>query len=93
MPWLVPASRMPASLGEACGDAPEPQVISARDAYGDVSFGDWITLVIEVDDDLAKQSPFTELGRTVTQKDFPAIVAAIREQNRAEFGEGSDRPE
>ena len=48
---------------------------------------------IEVDDDLAKQSPFTELGRTVTQKDFPAIVAAIREQNRAEFGGGSDRPE
>jgi hypothetical protein len=92
-PWLVPASRMPASLREACGDAPEPQVISARDAYGDVSFGDWITLVIEVDDDLAEQSPFTELGRTVTQKDFPAIVAAIREQNRAEFGEGSDQPE
>ncbi len=58
-----------------------------------MTFGDWVTLEIEVDDTLAKQSPFTELGRTVTQRDFPGIVAAIREQNRAEFGDNADRPD
>ncbi len=92
-PWLVPTSRMPASLREACGDSPEPQRLAAPEEYGGVAFGDWITLEIVVDDGLAKQSPFTELGRSVTQQDFPAIVAAIRAQNRAEFGEGADRPD
>ena len=52
-----------------------------------------IDFEIRVDDDLAEQSPFTEMGRTVTQKDFPAIVKVIRKQNRAEFGEGADRPD
>ena len=53
----------------------------------------WVTLEIVVDDDIAKRDPFTKIGRTVTQGDFPTIVAAIRNQNRAEFGEDADRPD
>jgi hypothetical protein len=92
-PWLVPPSRMPASLRDACGDAPEPQVLAAPESYAGVSFGDWVTLEIVVDDDIAKRDPFTKIGRRVTQGDFPTIVAAIRNQNRAEFGEDADRPD
>jgi hypothetical protein len=93
VPWLVPVSRMPASLREACGADPQPHKLGAPDSYAGVTFGDWVTLEIEVDDTLATQSPFTEIGRTVTQRDFPGIVAAIREQNRAEFGDNADRPD
>jgi hypothetical protein len=93
VPWLVPPSRMPTSLRDACGDAPQPQVLAAPESYAGVNFGDWVTLEIVVDDDIAKQDPFTTIGRTVTQSDFPKIVAAIRNQNRAEFGEDADRPD
>jgi hypothetical protein len=90
VPWLVPASRMPDSLREICGDDPQPQPVSALNDYAGVRFGDWITLEIVVDDDIAAQVPFATLGRRVTQKDFPAIVSVIREQNLAEFGEHAD---
>jgi hypothetical protein len=93
VPWLVPAARMPASLREICGDDPQPQPVAAPDEYAGVRFADWVTLEIVVDDEIAGQEPFTTLGRRVTQKDFPAIVSAIRKQNRAEFGDGADRPE
>jgi hypothetical protein len=36
-----------------------------------------------VDPAIASQAPFDAMGSFVTQDDFPAIVAAIREQNRA----------
>ena len=93
VPWLLPASRMPASLREICGDDPQPQPVTAPDEYAGVRFGDWVTLEIVVDDEIAGQEPFTTLGRRVTQKDFPAIVSAIRRQNQVEFGDGADRPD
>ena len=92
-PWLVPPSKMPASLREACGDAPKPQVLSAPESYAGVVFGDWVTLEIEVTDEIAKQDPFTKIGRKFTQSDFPMIVAEIRAQNRSEFGDAADRPD
>jgi hypothetical protein len=52
-----------------------------------------VTLHITVNDSLAEQSPFPKIGRVITQADFPAIVAAIREQNRDEFGQDADRPD
>ena len=92
-PWLVPVSRMPATLQEACGDSPEAQNLNVPDEYGGVDFGKWITLEIVLGDKLAGQAPFTAIGRTVTQSDFPRIVEAIRKQNRAEFGDRADRPD
>jgi FAD/FMN-containing dehydrogenase len=92
-PWLVPVSRMPETLREACGDAPEAQNLNAPEEHSGVGFGKWITLEIVLDDELAGQAPFTTIGRTVTQSDFPRIVEEIRKQNRAEFGDRADRPD
>ena len=93
LPWLVPPSRMPAELSNLCGDTPEPHVLHAPETYAGVTFGDWVTLEIEVSDEIAERFPFTEIGRTITQSDFPTIVEAIREQNRSEFGDDADRPD
>jgi hypothetical protein len=92
-PWLVPVSRMPAALREACGDAPEAQNLNVPEEHGGVDVGKWVTLEIVLSDELASQAPFTAIGRTVTQADFPRIVEEIRKQNRAEFGDRADRPD
>ena len=84
---------MPATLQEACGDSPEAQNLNVPDEYGGVDFGKWITLEIVLSDKLASQAPFTAIGRTVAQSDFPRIVEEIRKQNRAEFGDRADRPD
>jgi hypothetical protein len=91
-PWLVSAELAPESLREICGDAPRPVTVSIPDGIMGLKFSDWVSLQIEVDDNLAAQAPFTEIGRSVTQADFPRIIEAIREQNREEFGPGADQP-
>ncbi len=48
---------------------------------------------IDVEESLAIQAPFNEIGRRVTQADYPRIIEVIREQNREEFGPDADRPE
>jgi hypothetical protein len=52
-----------------------------------------LTLEIEVGEPMAEEFPFLNPGsRIVTQEDFPEIIATIRKENAAEFGEGADRP-
>ena len=48
---------------------------------------------MHVDPAIASQPPFDALSSSVTQDDFPAILEAIREQNRREFGPFADRPD
>ncbi len=91
-PWLIPAALTSESLRKVCGDNPKPVTISISDGIMGEKFSDWVRLEIEVDDNLAAQAPFTEIGRSVTQADFPRIIEAIREQNREEFGPGADQP-
>jgi hypothetical protein len=85
-PWLVPAERMPASLRAICGDAPDPVFVTNFDEMVGENFQDWVDIEIEVDENLAAQAPFTEIGRTISQDDFSRIIETIREQNREEFG-------
>jgi hypothetical protein len=92
-PWLVPMERAPETLRKICGDDPKPIAVSIPDGIMGRKFSDWVTLHIEVDDNLAAQAPFTEIGRSVTQADFPRIIEAIREQNREEFGPDADQPD
>ncbi len=92
-PWLVSAGLAPESLREICGDDPNPVTISIPDEIMGLKFSDWVSLKIEVDDNLAAQAPFTEIGRSVSQADFPRIIEAIREQNREEFGPRADQPD
>jgi hypothetical protein len=91
-PWLIPDALVPDSLRAICGDHPEPVTVSIPDGIMGVKFSDFVNLQIEVDDNLAAQAPFTEIGRTLTQADFPRIIEAIREQNREEFGPNADQP-
>ena len=58
-----------------------------------VAFADWVTLEIRPSDDLREQPPFTTYGPVITQRDFPALVAEVRKQNLAEFGERADQPD
>ena len=67
--------------------------IATPDSVLKMRFSDWVTLEIDIDDDLAAQTPFTEIGRKITQADYPRIIEAIREQNREEFGPDADQPE
>jgi hypothetical protein len=91
-PWLVPASLAPESLRQICGDDPKPIVTANPDSMLSMKFSDWVNLWVDVDDNLAAQAPFVELGRRVSQADFPSIIEAIREQNRQEFGPRADQP-
>ena len=92
-PWLVPASLAPAELVAACGENPEPVLLKAPDRTEDVIFADWVTLEIRPSDDLREQVPFTSYGPVITQQDLPALVAEVRKQNLAQFGERADRPD
>jgi hypothetical protein len=91
-PWLVPESLAPEPLQRTCGEDPMPVVIANPDNMLGMKFSDWVNLWVDVDDNLAAQAPFTEIGRRVSQADFPRIIGAIREQNREEFGPHADEP-
>jgi len=91
-PWRVPVALAPESLRETCGDDPNPVTISIASGMLGLKFSDWVSLQIEIDDNLAAQAPFSEIGRSVTQADFPRIIEVIREQNREEFGPDADQP-
>jgi hypothetical protein len=92
-PWLVPASLAPESLRRVCGDDPKPVATPNPDKLLKMKFSDWIHLSIDLDDNLAAQAPFTEIGPTVTQADFPRIIEAIRAQNLEEAGPRADQPD
>lgn len=92
-PWLVPTELASESLHKICGDDPKAIAISIASEMMGQQFSDWVSLQIEVDDNLAAQAPFTEIGRTLTQADFPRIIEAIRAQNREEFGPDANQPD
>ncbi len=93
MPWLVPPLRAPESLKAACGEEPDPLPLPLVTRALGLDIDDFVRLEIEVDDNLAAQEPFRTMGRKITDKDFPAIIAAIREQNCEEFGPEADVPD
>ncbi len=92
-PWLIPAERAPESLREICGDDPEPVAVANPDSVLKTKLSNWVNLWIDVDDNLAAQPPFSEIGRTVSQADFPRIIEAVRAQNHEEFGPDADQPD
>lgn len=57
-----------------------------------VALADYVTLEIEVEESIAKQEPFATRGPRVTERDFPELVAAIRQQALAEFGPNAAGP-
>jgi hypothetical protein len=67
--------------------------IRAPDSFDGARFADWVRVEIELDPAYADEAPFPDLGRELTQADFPAIAKAIQGQNRSEFGADADRPD
>lgn len=96
-PWLLPdrlvSPELRASLTKQCGENPRSEVMRIPFSFGDVAFGELLTLEITVDRRLSKQPIFRSLGRPVNQDDFPVLLEGIRAQNRAEFGQRADRPD
>ena len=81
------------ALLRECGGWPSPLPLTSSSSFDGTPLRTLARLEIEVDPELAKQPPFDSIHRAVTQDDYPAIVAVVREQDRREFGPGSDHPE
>jgi len=95
-PWRIEQARGKDRSGSAldeCKETPPPLALRNPDGFEGLAFRDALTLEIEVGEPMAAGFPFPDPGsRTVTQEDYPAIIASIRKENAAEFGEGADRP-
>jgi hypothetical protein len=96
-PWLVPqalaSEALSALLLRECRDGPSPLSLTIPSGFEGTPLRTLATLELRVDPAIASQPPFDALGPVVTQDDFPVIVAAIRKQNRREFGARADRPD
>jgi hypothetical protein len=96
-PWLVPealaSEALRTHLLAGCGGWPRPHFLTIPSTFEGTPLRTLATLEVQVDPAIASQAPFEAPGPSVTQDDFPAIVAAIREQNRREFGPRADRPD
>ncbi|MBW2313577.1 MAG: DUF4056 domain-containing protein [Deltaproteobacteria bacterium] len=90
-PWLVPDALAPPSLRAACGGTPAPLGLSNPSQREEVDFGRWVTLEIEVGEELAAHAPFAEIGPIVTHEEFPQLIEAIRSEARDELGPHVDR--
>ena len=96
-PWLVPQARaskaLSARLLRECGGWPSPISLTSPSAFEGIPLRTLARLELRVDPAIASQPPFDALRSPVMQDDFPAILAAIREQNHREFGPFADRPD
>jgi hypothetical protein len=96
-PWLVPKSRASEALSalvlRECGGWQSPVSLSIPSSFDGTPLRTLAMLELQVDPAIASQPPFDALGPFVTQDDLPVILAAIRDQNRREFGVDADRPD
>jgi len=95
-PWLMPerlaSPALRAELRERCpaGARPEPLALPSRiDGLG---FAEVVTLLLRPDDIVAEHVPFVRARDTITQADFPAIMAALRQEALEDFGKDATRP-
>lgn len=94
-PWIVPMAFAPqAGPDVGCAQAGPPLRLRNPSGYEGVRFDQDVTLEVDVADAVAETGlPFPRAGsRRLTQADFPALIGRIRQENRAEFGPGHDRP-
>jgi hypothetical protein len=95
-PWLVGEASPPPPLDRrftGCPTKLDPLVLRAPDGFEGVAFRDYLTLQMEVDDQLAANGfAFPRDSRIVTQADYPFIIDAIRRENAAAFGAPADAP-
>jgi hypothetical protein len=93
--WRVSdASSAGAPAFTACADTGDPLVLRHPDGFEGRPFRDYLTLEYTPDAALLAQGfPLRGDGsRTVTQEDFPRIVAEIRRANAEAMGADANRP-
>lgn len=95
-PWLISRAYsspgMQAWIDRECGGTLQPVVLRAPQAPPGVKFSDFVT--IEIDVDVPDGFPFPRAGsKTITQDDFPGIIAAARERAVQVLGPNANRPE
>lgn len=93
-PWTVPANTISPSLRNTletkCEGDTQPQPMRVASRVAGLVLERVLRLEVELDPALASKEPFASLGPVVSQRDFPRILEAIREQNRFEFGPDAD---
>jgi hypothetical protein len=91
-PWLVPDALSPSSLREACAET-EPVILSNPHTLESYPLSEVARLEIDVPKEWAEDEPWKRLGPRITQADFPAIIAFVREAALEEFGPRADQPD
>ena len=100
-PWKLPDAGHFAALPAAqqhydqyCQGDQKPLGLNVPDRLGNVPFREMATLEIEPDEVLVKNGfPFPKKGATsITQEDFPSVIAAIERAADTELGAGANRP-
>ncbi len=99
MPWVVqeaPVSNEDKQrIVDQCGPAAPLPLRNPDTCVTGHHFEDYAELEIDVQDSVARRGfPFPRAdSHRITQRDFPAIIAAIRAQNEEEVGPHGDRPD
>jgi hypothetical protein len=96
-PWIVadsvPAERASPEVRTMCEGKPPPLPLRVPAQLGEQAIGDLVTVRFEFSRWLPGRFPLPAgKGATVTQADFPAIVADIRDEGERELGEDFDVP-
>ncbi|HYC53662.1 MAG TPA: DUF4056 domain-containing protein [Candidatus Binatia bacterium] len=95
-PWLIEQAYAPARAPDVgCANAGPELILRIPSGVEGVRFDEDVTLEIEVSDAVAANGfPFPRAkSRTVTPRDFPAIIERIRREHSAELGPLSDQPQ
>ena len=95
-PWQVPATpgspELMDRLGQRCGGNLSAHVLRNPSRIPGLAFDDVLTFEIELSDEFATKPALREIGRTVSQSDFPRILERIRSEVLEEFGPFGDQP-
>ena len=91
-PWRVPDPRLTPALRAACGGS-GPSVLALPEGIDDLRFEDVARLEIDVPKAWRHDEPWKSLGPRVTQRDFPVLIAALRELALEKLGPEADRPD
>ena len=100
-PWklidAVPYSMIRAAedeFGKSCQGDWRPLVLSVPERLGNVPFREMATMEVEPEEVLVRNRfPFPRAGSTtITQDDFPSVIAAIERAADAELGPGAGKP-
>ena len=75
-------------LGQRCGGNLSAHVLRNPSRIPGLAFDDVLTFEIELSDEFATKPALREIGRTVSQSDFPRILERIRSEVLEEFAGG-----